>query len=68
MPDDTSPTRERDFVRAYAPQGQAISTVLQDYAIELKGTVSRNFTVPPEWSAETMRRLAKADVEDRAEV
>jgi carboxyl-terminal processing protease len=62
VPDDTSPTRERDFVRAYAPQGQAISTVLQDYAIELKGTVSRNFTVPPEWSAEAMRRLAKADV------
>ncbi len=60
--DDTVPTRERDFLRALAPQAQAINTALQDYAIELRPTVSRNFTVPDAWTTEIVRRLAAADV------
>ena len=48
--DDTLTTDERDFLRAVAPQSQAINTVLQNYALELKGTVSRDFTVPPAWT------------------
>jgi len=36
--------------------------VLQDYALELKSTVTPNFTVPEAWSSEVMRRVAKADV------
>ncbi len=40
VPDDTLTTEEREFLRAVAPKRQAINTVLQDYALELKGTVS----------------------------
>ena len=60
--DDTLSTAERDFLRASAPQFQAINTVLQDYALELKGTVARDFKAPPAWNAELMRRLVAADV------
>jgi carboxyl-terminal processing protease len=60
--DDTIPTVERDFFRAAASQGQAITTVLQDYSLELKGTVARDFKVPASWTPELMRRLAAAGV------
>jgi carboxyl-terminal processing protease len=60
--DDTLSTAERDFIRAAAPQGQAINTVLQNYALELKGSVSRDFTVPTTWSPELMNRLTEAGV------
>src|SRR5689334_17238178 len=60
--DDTLPTDERDFIRAVAPKSQAINTVLQNYALELKGSVQRNFAPSPEWSNEVIRRLAAADV------
>ncbi|HEX8943087.1 MAG TPA: S41 family peptidase [Gemmatimonadaceae bacterium] len=60
--DDTLPTAERDFLRAAAPQAQAITTVLQDYSLELKGTVARDFKVPATWTTELMRRLTAAGV------
>jgi carboxyl-terminal processing protease len=60
--DDTIPTAERDFLRAAAPQGQAITTVLQDYSLELKGTVARDFKVPSTWTTELMRRMTAAGV------
>jgi carboxyl-terminal processing protease len=60
--DDTLPTTERDFLRAAAPQAQAITTVLQDYSLELKGTVARDFKVPAAWTTELMRRLTAAGV------
>ncbi|HXT15938.1 MAG TPA: S41 family peptidase [Gemmatimonadaceae bacterium] len=60
--DDTLPAVERDFLRAAAPQGQAINTVVQNYALELKGTVPKNFTTPDAWSTELMRRLGAAGV------
>jgi len=60
--DDTLPTVERDFLRAAAPQGQPITTVLQDSSLELKGTVARDFQVPATWGAELMRRLTAAGV------
>ena len=47
---------------AATPEGQAINTVIQNYAVELKGTVPKNFTVPRQWTTELMRRLAAADV------
>ena len=62
VPDDTLPTDERDFIRAIAPKSQTINTVLQNYAIELKGKVARDFTPSPEWANEVIRRLAAADV------
>ena len=62
VPDDTVTTAEREFLRAVAPHIQAINTVLQNYALELKGTVPRDFTVPATWSTELMRRLDAAGV------
>ncbi|HEV8217059.1 MAG TPA: hypothetical protein VGP95_14525, partial [Gemmatimonadaceae bacterium] len=56
------PTDEREFIRAVAPKSQAINTTLQNYAVELKGSVARGFTPPAEWSNEVIRRLAAADV------
>ncbi|HTE47326.1 MAG TPA: S41 family peptidase [Gemmatimonadaceae bacterium] len=60
--DDTLLTDERNFLVAIAPKRQAINTVMQDYALELKATVARNFAVPPAWTTELMRRFAAADV------
>ena len=62
VPDDTVTTAEREFLRAAAPQAQPINTVLQNYALELKGTVPRDFQVPVTWTAELMRRLQVAGV------
>jgi carboxyl-terminal processing protease len=62
VPDDTLATDERAFLLAVASKRQALNTVLQDYALELKGTVSRGFTVPESWSSEVMRRVTAADV------
>ena len=60
--DDTLSTGERDFLRAAAPQLQAVNTVLQDYALQLKGSVPADFTPPPAWTTELMHRLAAANV------
>jgi hypothetical protein len=58
IPDDTITTDERTFLLAISAKRQAINTVLQNYALELKGTVSRGFTVPPTWGPEVMHRIA----------
>src|SRR5262245_66237219 len=55
--DDTLATAERDFLRAAAAQLQPINTVLQNYSLELKGSVAKGFTVPPSWTPELMQRL-----------
>src|SRR5262249_11509316 len=60
--DDTLSTIERDFIRASAPQGQAITTVLQDYALELKATVKPGFAVPATWMSTLSKRLDGAHV------
>lgn len=60
--DDTLPTSERDFLRAAAPKAQPINNMLQDYALELKGTVQKGFTPPGTWTPELMRRLEGAGV------
>jgi carboxyl-terminal processing protease len=60
--DDTTSTIERDFLRAAAPQAQAINSVLQDYSLELKGTVSPSFTPSPAWMTVVARRLDAARV------
>jgi carboxyl-terminal processing protease len=59
---DTLTKAERDFLRAAAPLGPKINKVMQDYALELKGTVPRDFTVPAAWSSELVRRLAADSV------
>ncbi len=60
--DDTLTTEERDFIRAAAPQRGAINLVLQDYALQLKGTVQPDFKAPATWSTELMTRMNAAGV------
>ena len=60
--DDTLTTEERDFIRAAAPQRQAINTVLQNYALQLKGTVQRDFKAPATWTTELITRMDAAGV------
>jgi len=62
VPDDTIPTLEREFFRAVAPDAQRINGALQDYALELKGTVPRDFAVPATWPTEIMNRLTKLGI------
>jgi carboxyl-terminal processing protease len=62
VPDDTLTTPERTLLRNIAPKSQVVNNVLQDYATQLKGTVSRGFTPPPAWTDELMRRLNAAGV------
>ena len=62
VPDDTISTDERAFIRAATPQSQAINAVLQNYALQLKGSVGKDFTVPATWSTELMTRLDAAKV------
>ena len=60
--DDTLSTEDRDLLRAVAPQRQAINTVLANYALELKGSVGRDFTAPATWGTELMSRMNAAGV------
>lgn len=60
--DDTITTAERDFVRAVAAQGPKINTELQNYAVQLKGTVPRDFAPPAAWTTEIMKRIAADSV------
>jgi len=62
VPDDTLPTNEREFLRVAAPYSQKINTILQDYALQLKGTVPRDVKPPEGWTTELLRRLAADSV------
>ena len=62
IPDDTVTTDERGFLVATAAQRQAMNAVLQDYAMQLKGTVARDFTIPSTWAPELMKRMSDAKV------
>jgi carboxyl-terminal processing protease len=60
--EDTASTLEQAFVRSIAAKGQQISAVLQQYSLELREKVTRDFTVTPAWRAELLRRLRAAGV------
>ena len=60
--EDTAPTLQQDFMRSVAPKGQQIQIVLQQYSLELRDQVTRDFTVTPAWRAELRRRLKAAGV------
>jgi carboxyl-terminal processing protease len=60
--EDTVSTMERDFFRSIATKGQPIRNVLGQYSLELRESVSRDFTVTPAWRAELRRRLTAAGV------
>jgi carboxyl-terminal processing protease len=57
VPDDTLSTAEQEFLRSLAPKAQSFVTVLNQYAMELKPTARRDFTITPEWRGELRRRL-----------
>ena len=60
--EDTVATLEQEFLRSIATRGQQIRTVLQNYSLELRSSVGRDFVVTPAWRAELRRRVAAAGV------
>ncbi|HET9013777.1 MAG TPA: hypothetical protein VFN38_18260, partial [Gemmatimonadaceae bacterium] len=62
VPDDTLLTAEQEFLRSMAPKAQAFVTVLNQYALDLRPTAARDFTIAPAWRAELRRRLAAAAI------
>ncbi|HEY4304776.1 MAG TPA: S41 family peptidase [Gemmatimonadaceae bacterium] len=60
--EDTISTAERNFFRTAAPQIPKINSILQDYALQLKGSVSPGFTPPPAWTTEVFRRMTADSV------
>ena len=64
--EDTVTTIEQEFLRSVAPKGQQIRTVLQQYSLELRGQVARDFVVKPEWRTELRRRLDASGVKIEA--
>lgn len=64
---DTFTTAEQEFRKATASRQQEIYVTLYDYAYELKGRITPDFTVPPAWREELFRRFeAKGLGIDRA--
>lgn len=62
VPYDTVTTPEQEFAKAVAPKAGIWRASLYDVAYGLKGSVSPDFTVKPEWRAELFRRLKAANV------
>jgi carboxyl-terminal processing protease len=60
--EDTATALEEEFLRSVATKGQQIRIVLQQYSLELRGRVGRDFVVTPQWRAELRRRLISAGV------
>ena len=66
--EDTLSTPEQTLARALAPKIGLVFSTLQDYAMELKPTVARDFVVQPQWRDEFYNRLQRAGVAlDRAQ-
>jgi len=60
--EDTASTVEQEFLRSIATKGQQIRTALQQYSLELRENVGRDFVVVPQWRAELRRRVLAAGV------
>ena len=60
--EDTASTLRQEFLRAVAPKGQQIETVLQQYTRDLKSNATPDFTVTPAISAELQRRMRAAGI------
>jgi carboxyl-terminal processing protease len=60
--EDTASTLQQEFMRSIAPKGQQIQVVLQQYSLDLRDKVARDFTVTPVWRTELRRRLKAAGV------
>ena len=60
--EDTISTLEQEVLRSVATKGQQIRSVLQNYSLELRGQVAKDFVMKPEWRTEMRRRLNAAGV------
>ena len=60
--EDTISTVQKEFLRSVASKGQQIQTVLQQYSLDLRDKVSRDFTMTPAWRTELRRRVRAAGV------
>ncbi|HKO15374.1 MAG TPA: S41 family peptidase [Gemmatimonadaceae bacterium] len=60
--DDTLSTGEQQFLRSIAARASTVQSVLQTYALELKGSVHPGYTPSATWGDEVLRRLAAAGV------
>jgi carboxyl-terminal processing protease len=60
---DTFTTAEQEFRKATAAKWQDIYVILYDYAYELKGKVTPDFTVQPAWREELYRRFTAKGIE-----
>jgi carboxyl-terminal processing protease len=60
--EDTISSAEQTLSKALAPKGQQVYTVLNDYALELKNGLPRDFKLQPAWREEMYNRLQKAGV------
>ena len=60
--EDTIARIQREFLRSVASKGQQIQSVLQQYSLELRDKVARDFTVTPAWRTELRRRFDAAGV------
>ena len=64
---DTITTPEQTLAKALVPKSPEVFGILSDLAFELKGKVTPNFTVQPQWREDFYNRLQKANVKvDRA--
>ncbi len=60
---DTFSTAEQEFRKVTAAKWPDIYSVIYDYALELKPTVSRDFVVKAAWREELYQRLHKQGIE-----
>jgi carboxyl-terminal processing protease len=60
--EDTISTLRQEALRALAPKGQQVQSVLQQYSSELRTRATPQFSVTPDISAELRRRMRAAGV------
>jgi carboxyl-terminal processing protease len=61
--EDTTSSLEREFLVSLASKGQQMHNVLQQYSLELRGKVARDFVVTDAWRQELLRRMRTGGVD-----
>lgn len=61
--EDPASTTETEFLLSLASKGQQVHNVLQQYSLELRERVGRDFAVTDPWRQELRRRLRDAGVD-----
>jgi len=60
--DDTLTTAEQQLLKTLSPKAGDVRTVIQDYALELSRSLTKDFQVQPAWRSEVRRRLDERGV------